>query len=53
MIAHEFINYELEFEPNNSYIPNEEEIISMLDDIHDAIDNEPIEEADNVRIGGR
>ena len=52
MIAYE-INYELEFDPNNPHIPTEEDIISMLDDIHDATDNEPIEEANNVQLGGR
>ena len=34
-------------------MPTEEEIIGMLDDIHDATNNEPIEEVDNVQIGGR
>ena len=51
MNVHEFINYEVEFDLNNSYILIEEEIISMLDESDDAIDNEPIEEIDNVQIG--
>jgi hypothetical protein len=50
MNAHEFINYELEFDPNNPYIPIKEEIIGMLDGRGDAVDNEPIEEVDNVQI---
>ena len=32
MNAHEFINYELEFELNNPYIPIEKETICMLDE---------------------
>ena len=51
MNAHEFINYALEFDLNNSYIPIEEEIIGMLDGKDDATDNEPIEEVDNVQVG--
>ena len=50
MNAHEFINYELEFDLINPYIPIVEEIIGMLDERHDAFDNEPIEEVDNVQI---
>jgi hypothetical protein len=51
MSAHEFINYELEFDPNNPYTPIEEKIIGMLDERDDAADNELIEEANNVQIG--
>ena len=29
--AHEFINYEVEFDLNNRYTPTEEEFIGMLD----------------------
>ena len=36
MNAHEFINYELEFDINNPYIPIEEELIGMLDERDDA-----------------
>ena len=50
MNTHEFINYELEFDLNNSYIPTEEEIIGMLDEGGDAADNECMEEVDNVQI---
>ena len=50
MNAHEFIHYELEFDLNNPYIPNLEEIIGMLDERRDAFDNEPIEGVDNVQI---
>ena len=50
MIAHEFINYELESDLNDSYILTEEEIISILDGGGDEADNEPIEEVDNVQI---
>jgi hypothetical protein len=32
MNAHEFINYKLEFDLNNPFIPTEEEIISILDE---------------------
>ena len=48
--AHEFINYELEFDLKNPYTPTVEEIICMLDGGGDAGDNEPIEEVDNVQI---
>ena len=51
MNANTFIKYELEFHLNDPYIPIEEEIIGLLDIIGDAIDNEPIEEANNVQIG--
>ena len=50
MDAHEFINYELEFDLNNSYLPNEEDIIGMLDEGDDVAENEHIEEVDNVQI---
>ena len=43
MNAQKFINYELEFDLNNPYIPNEEEIISMLDGGGDASDNELVQ----------
>jgi hypothetical protein len=48
MDAHDFINYETEFDLNNPYTPNDKEIISFLDENDDATNNEPIEEADNV-----
>ena len=51
MNAHEFINYVLDFDLNNLYIPIEEEIISMLNERDNATNNEPIEEVDNVQIG--
>jgi hypothetical protein len=38
----------MEFDPNNPYIPIEEEIIGMLDERNDVVDNESIEEFDNV-----
>lgn len=50
MNAHEFINNELEFDLNNSYVLIEEEIIGILDERNDATDNEPIKEIDNVQI---
>ena len=31
MNAHELINYDLEFDLNNPYIPTKEEVIGMLD----------------------
>jgi hypothetical protein len=43
MDAHEFIDYELEFDLNNPYILIEEEIIGMLDEGGDVVDKEPIE----------
>ena len=49
--AHEFINYELGFDPNNPYIPIKEDIISVLDARDDATENGPIEEANNVWPG--
>jgi hypothetical protein len=49
MDAHEFIDYELEFDLNNPYVHDEEEITSMLEGIDDPIDNEPIEKVDNVQ----
>ena len=52
MNAHEFINYELEFDLKSSYIAIVEENIGMLDGRDEAVaDNEPIEEVDNVQIG--
>ena len=50
MNAHEFLNYELQFDLNNPCIPIEEEIIGMFDGGGDAPNNEPIEEVDNVQI---
>jgi hypothetical protein len=50
MNAHEFINYELEFDINNPCIAIKDEIIGMLDAGGDVSDNEPIEEVDNVQI---
>ena len=50
MNAHEFIDYELEFDLDNPCIPLEEEIIGVFDERDDAIDNEPLEEVDNVQI---
>ena len=38
MSAHEFMNQELEFDLNNSYIPIEEGITCMLDERDDAYD---------------
>jgi hypothetical protein len=40
MNAHDFINYEVEFDLHNPYIPIMKEIIHMLDDKDDAVDNE-------------
>ena len=51
MNVHEFLSYELQIDLNNPYIPTEEEIIGMLDEIDDVADNEPNEEIDNVQIG--
>jgi hypothetical protein len=46
-----FIDYELEYELINSYIPTEEDIIGMLDGGGDEADNnKPIEEVDNVQV---
>ena len=50
MNAHEFINYELEYDLNNPY-KHAGEIISMLDERDDVADNEPLEEVENVQIG--
>lgn len=47
----EFINNELDSYLNNLYIPIEVGIIGMLDEIDNAADNGPIEEASNVQIG--
>ena len=44
LIELEFIYYDL----SKFCIRTEEEIIGMLDEISDAFDNEPVEEADNV-----
>jgi hypothetical protein len=51
MNAHELINYELKFYLNNPYIVAEEKIMGMLDERHDATDNDLIEEVYNVQIG--
>lgn len=40
--AYEFINYELEFDLNNPYTTNEEEIITILDERDDATNNKSI-----------
>ena len=40
MNEHEFINYDL----SNSYIPTEEGIIDVLDEINDVANNEPAKE---------
>lgn len=51
MNAHGFINYELEYDLNNSHILNEEEIIGILGEGDDASDNAKlIKEVDNVQI---
>jgi hypothetical protein len=42
MNRHEFINYELKFDLNISYILVEGEIISMLDERDDVVVNEPL-----------
>ena len=57
---HEFLNHELELVLSNPYIPIDEEITCMVDERHDAADDEPIGEASNVhsvdvvvgRLGG-
>ena len=51
MNAHDFINYELEFDLINHYIPIEEEILDMLDESDDAANNDSIEEASTMQIG--
>ena len=51
MNAHEFINYELEFDFNKFQIPIKEEIIGVLDERNGATVNEPNIETDNVQIG--
>lgn len=48
--AHEFINYELEFDLNKPYISTNEEIIDMFDERDDITNNKSIEKADNVQI---
>ena len=40
MNAHEFTNYELEFNQNNPQIPTKEEKVGMLDERDDATNNE-------------
>ena len=50
MNAHEIVNYELDFDLNNSYKPIEEEVIDMLDERDDVVDNALVEEVDNVQI---
>ena len=49
--AHEFINYELEIDPDNPYIPIQEDILVVFNERDDAIDNERIKEVDNMQIG--
>jgi hypothetical protein len=46
-----FIDYKLECDLNNPCIPFKAEIIGSLDERHNAVDNEPIEEVVNVQIG--
>jgi len=48
--AHKFVYYELEFDLNNPYIPTNEEIMDILDEKNNAIVNETIEKANNVKI---
>lgn len=50
MNAHEFINYELEYDLNNPCIPIAEEITGMLDEGDDATHNDRVEEVGNVQI---
>ena len=50
MNAREFINCELDFDLDNSYV-HIDKFICMLDERDDASDNEPSEEVDNVQIG--
>ena len=45
------INYELKSYLNNPYIVTEEKIVGMLDERHDATNNDLIEEVYNVQIG--
>ena len=52
MNAHEFIDYELEFDLSNPYIPIEEESIGMLDERDDAIENE-VDNVKDWRCGGK
>ena len=42
MNAHEFINYELEFDLNNPYIPIKKEITCMLDGGGDVVVMNPL-----------
>ena len=51
MNAHEFINYELEFDLNNPYIPPKEEFISMFVGRGDAADNVQISDVMVDRVG--
>ena len=48
-----FIAYELEKNLSNPYVPIEEEITGMVDGRDDVAHHEPIEEVDDVQIGGR
>ena len=48
--APEIINYDLEFDLHNPYMPTKQENIGMFDVGGDATDYEPIEEVDNVQI---
>jgi len=49
--AHGFINYDMEFDPNNPCIPIEEEIIGMLDEIDDGGDNVQMGDVVVDRVG--
>ena len=53
MDAHEFINYEEEFDLNDPCIPIVEEIIGMLDESDDATNNDPIDEVDKCANWGK
>lgn len=47
---YEFINYKLEFDPNNSYISIEKNIICILNKNHNRIDTKAIEEVNDIQI---
>ena len=51
MNARGFINYKLECDLSNLYIPFEGDIKGLFDERDDAIDNEYMEEVNNVQIG--
>ena len=52
MSAHKFVNYALYNDLNNPCVPIEDNIMSELDARGDAYENAPIDEADNMWIGG-